>query len=597
MINTELLDTILLEWSYRLKDGIPDVNDSEKVKVLNEVLSEFNFPTLESLLLEDTTEDESETLCMYYCVVDDNTLKASREYLEKASKSKDIIIPDKKAKLSLQGYNFGNNLGNTASLTKLLDVYNEGFKASSNKLPRFVNAITSAELIRDQYGSKILPQNIDRGKDKFQAIKDTALKLLNSSYQIKLSAKEADKWSPADFMIYNGVGLKEAQEATTLNIEIKKGPKPINQLFATSITSTGGTIVGISLKQHEAQGGKALSFKSVLNKKENYPDGDALEKEDKSVADYVFNLNASHPDAMSGPTKIQDKTKIGYIKELVRLKNTVSDADSIAASADSTLKNTFSQVPISELKKFDGKAIPGTKNPPKFYQFSKEDPYSQLYQNKDAARGSFEYFKKYITQIKYSSDFVSSHDDYVYQAMIPSFQLYEEARDAFVKALKTKKYNVSATKNITIDDIIKNFEGRTTQACFKKAGCYRLATWLITGLGNESLKIPEGFSSLAAQKDPFVALTAYAIGFAGISPPFIKVIGSDTISGTAHLNEMGGDGILELDENTAVEITDSAGYQGFQCQMNLRANKVKYKTTLDFRYAGDQINIEVSKIS
>jgi hypothetical protein len=117
------------------------------------------------------------------------------------------------------------------------------------------------------------------------------------------------------------------------------------------------------------------------------------------------------------------------------------------------------------------------------------------------------------------------------------------------------------------------------------------------GLGNNSLKIPEGFSSLAAQTDPFIALTAYAIGFAGISPPFIKVKGSDSLNAEAKFDEMGGDGILELDDASTVEISDSAGYQGFQCQMSLKANKVKYKTTLDFRYAGDQINVEVSKIS
>lgn len=47
MINPELLDNILLEWSYRLKDGIPDVNDPEKVKVLNQVLAENKLPLYE----------------------------------------------------------------------------------------------------------------------------------------------------------------------------------------------------------------------------------------------------------------------------------------------------------------------------------------------------------------------------------------------------------------------------------------------------------------------------------------------------------------------------------------------------------------------
>ena len=57
MITSELLDSILLEWSYRLKDGIPDVNDPKKVKVLNDVLTEHKLP-----LYEEVSGQEAEDL-------------------------------------------------------------------------------------------------------------------------------------------------------------------------------------------------------------------------------------------------------------------------------------------------------------------------------------------------------------------------------------------------------------------------------------------------------------------------------------------------------------------------------------------------------
>lgn len=37
---------ILNEWSYRLKDGIVDINDPEKFKILNEILNELGMEEL-----------------------------------------------------------------------------------------------------------------------------------------------------------------------------------------------------------------------------------------------------------------------------------------------------------------------------------------------------------------------------------------------------------------------------------------------------------------------------------------------------------------------------------------------------------------------
>lgn len=56
MINSELLDTILLEWSYRLKDGIPDVNDPQKIKILNEILKEHKLPIYEEVSGQDAED-------------------------------------------------------------------------------------------------------------------------------------------------------------------------------------------------------------------------------------------------------------------------------------------------------------------------------------------------------------------------------------------------------------------------------------------------------------------------------------------------------------------------------------------------------------
>ena len=44
---TEIIDELINEWSYRLKDGLPDMTDPDKVNVLKQILSEGNYGELD----------------------------------------------------------------------------------------------------------------------------------------------------------------------------------------------------------------------------------------------------------------------------------------------------------------------------------------------------------------------------------------------------------------------------------------------------------------------------------------------------------------------------------------------------------------------
>jgi hypothetical protein len=90
----------------------------------------------------------------------------------------------------------------------------------------------------------------------------------------------------------------------------------------------------------------------------------------------------------------------------------------------------------------------------------------------------------------------------------------------------------------------------------------------------------------------------------GISPTFFKLIGSSS-GKDAHLEPFYGDGFLNVDENTTTEIVDTSEYKGFYVEFIAVVSKSaskkskvmsKYKVTLDFRFAGDQLNIEVSDL-
>jgi hypothetical protein len=143
-----------------------------------------------------------------------------------------------------------------------------------------------------------------------------------------------------------------------------------------------------------------------------------------------------------------------------------------------------------------------------------------------------------------------------------------------------------------------------SEALYKKASCYLVADYLMSVINAEDLSIPEAYKSIVKEKNAFVALTAYAIGMGGISPTFFKLIGKENGS-DATLETFYGDGILSLDEDAGTQIVDTAEYKGFYVIFTTKVllnvdgkseTKEKYQVTLDFRYAGDQLNIEVSEL-
>ena len=44
---TEIIDELINEWSYRLKDGLPDMTDPNKVNILKQIIAEGNYGELD----------------------------------------------------------------------------------------------------------------------------------------------------------------------------------------------------------------------------------------------------------------------------------------------------------------------------------------------------------------------------------------------------------------------------------------------------------------------------------------------------------------------------------------------------------------------
>ena len=85
MIN---IDNILLEWSYRCKDGAVDLEDPEKITILQEVLKENNIKLIEEVVsINEAAADIKQQLidAGYDVIIVDNLSTGSKKLIHPKS--------------------------------------------------------------------------------------------------------------------------------------------------------------------------------------------------------------------------------------------------------------------------------------------------------------------------------------------------------------------------------------------------------------------------------------------------------------------------------------------------------------------------------
>jgi hypothetical protein len=567
-------DSVLREWSYRCDKGYPEVgNPSDMIHLQNifeELGVESPFPKITTEAIPPAAKPKKKSL----------TAKQSPATIEGANTPElkeglAIYFATQPAKILDMAAAKAADAKNTSVLTlnSDIDVSYYGTKSAvlvakaieylntnsitANNSRLYLNSISIARKIQDSFG-QVKQESIDRG-NLYTSIRKHAVNLVS---EMGIAADE-DKWCPADIYIYNdSVSANQALQSDTLNAD----KNSLNAMFGSEFNQKSG-IVGISLKEEKAQAGKATSFRQILTREENYPDAMKLSDIQKSTLELLYNLNILKVNNAKNTPKI----KVGYLAEALRIITTkkILGTENLVKFLVSSLKTTF---------KNDIKAAYGPRG-----GF-----------NKDAARKSFEDLgltelildKRLITAIDSFSEFVKSD----------ALTAYKSSRKAFVNTLTRLNFKVPAKSS----DINK----LDSETLYKKASCYLVAEYLLSGLNAEKLRIPKAYKTIIVQKNAFVAMTAYAVGMGGISPTFFKLVGST--SGTnAHLEPFYGDGFLNVGENSTTDIVDTNEYKGFYvtfvADVILGAGKSAkkkgaYSVTLDFRYAGDQLNIEVSDL-
>lgn len=615
MISDEKLDEILLEWSYRLEDGTPNMKDPNKVLVLNEVLRDMGYAQYkeqisETLIPEVTfnelgnkTSAQEGMVCLFYdAICTDPKIIDAYSSIKPINKKSDKLESELKelktnvAKIVkvLKSVKPGNRYGTGASnvnvpkmISYIEEVLLEPYKLVGNDNFRLVNnQFSAANTIYKE--SKIpsqvkKPGLVNRG-DIFEKIRKHAVDLAKSVHGIADFAYP-DNWCPGDIYLMNESDGTAAASAKSININGRGNDKSLNSYFHGS-DNKGGKIVAVSLKMEEARAGKATTFlKNVVVKNTDklhiHGKTDLTELANKFIvarrrikkyyADSSFvtqiptKINTSIADILLAADKLNIKANAPFAKELSTLfpkqKSTY-----IKARAEKGNK-----IPAKKIEdEFDikeDKIFILTKYQPIIYkelQKVVDDVYTKL-NSKDKLP-------------EYKQKFVESHDKFL----------------AYIESLGIKGVN-SNIKEV-LKDISDMARENQVNVLNKKAGAYDLASELIDTWVFENKQITEPFKSLAGIENPFIALTLFAIAQHGLNPDFYKVIGDDRNS-IGSCTEFKANAVVDAKTSTEdMEIVDSPNKAGFQLRYMLTLNGHKYRTTLEFIYSNTTIKIEVTRL-
>lgn len=539
-------DEVFTEWCYKIPKGYPTIVDGvfteyEEVKILNEILEEKFVVSMPLPEVALKGPDSKNTDYKEGMVI--YFLGLNDLDFKVYNNYLSNPTPTKLPKYKTPQHPEYFKSKDLELVKNAIDylIQNQATLKAANLKP-YIEPFSTAKAIRKMFGQR----SGDRGPI-FKKLKDDAA--LAATNFVKREKIEPDKWCPADLFIYGG-----DSNITFAEKPLNVGNNSINGTFVIKKQSlTGKKVVGISLKESEARAGKAKSFQDVLTRKDNYQTAPTLAPDLRAHISILYHIE----EFIKKP-----EGKLYYLSEAARRLSKIEKQTKQSISLFKVLQ------PIA--KKAFGNVV--GKNVAKKVQDVKSLTAKQLGQ------------------------LVIATDEYRKSIQEQAMSIYNTYRKAFYTEVTRLKYKTNSGNS--------KLESTDPHTLLKKAGCYQIATWFITGLDKGGLTIPKELKSLSKERGAFVALTAYAVGMAGISPNFLKAKGGTTVDG-GHIEPFYGNGFLSAVGSEMI-VRDTKDYKGFQVDVTTAAYESNekgakpqtfYKTILDFRYSGDALFIEVGRLT
>lgn len=565
-------EDILTEWSYKLPKGFPTMVDGKfidraEVEILNEILrnmghSQVPLPesveevseevTKKPMVGNDTSLKEG-LVCLMYDVLKDKNIAAKLKELQPLLRNKREVLDPKQVKLVITAISKTfranqKNYGAGASMPQNLDQFVD--YVFTTRIPvdieTLTNALSAAQTIHNKIGLGTIVRNAD-----FDKIRARAVQLIKQDYGITL---QADNWCPGDvYLVLDKGAISVATSAKTVNV----GKDSINSVFKKN-----SGIVAISLKEEKAQAGKATTFaeKVFTNtfKADLDPTAQYGTSDNKGLAKLTSKITRFE-EYFYGPAKGGRRSQ-SYI-------NAISKKGVVHGSVNAILK-------AAGYPTIASKDIVQSPDEKTFYKNNKP-----VFDN---IVRSIEKLKKLMggsnNLKKVESTFVTS-------------------RDKFVKDLQKFKIEITAENNLKFAKAIQKENEDAVSVLSKKTAAYELASLIIDRWTDKNAQISPAYKKIQEMTNPFVALTAFAIASAGISPSFHKVIGNSKNMFGGHDVWFDAKATVDIDSKTSkITLVDSVKQSGFLLKYTTLLGNVKYSTKLVFRFSGSEIRIEVQEL-
>jgi len=574
---------ILSECSYKLPKGYPTVIDGvfterEEVVIINEALEVEGLPTLplpeglSDIITESATDDKENTVCAVIDMLNLYSKKGVEELLTnhfnlikvKAYVTTNKQYKDYKAnKAALRGLNlealsgspynkYSSSIGNVLNLLGLGKSEVVDSKVALNSL--------SAGLLIFKSVAKSKPINIFRDEE-FNAIRKKA----TDTYKAETGQTiTPDNWCPGDIYVSFGDPTPNALKADSIVLETK-GKLPLNRFFTANPTSK--TFTAISLKQQDAQAGKATTFS-------------------KNVFQTNLKLDSKPSDYLEG--KNTDKSQLNLLKTIKRYEAYASKATAreLKQPATKILEKGLDVLRYAGLLDSRTKSQKKKELEPYFKGFVKD------FTPKEKAVISF---MSQINSVAKKSK-KSAGDD-----ISGLEKKFIQARKNFLGALRASNVDIkSVTKSeVLFSDMQKELKQDAPTYIVQKTATYDFFTNIFNDWSNKTQgSLKPHFQTLSKVSNPFVAITMFAIAEAGISPPFIKALGSEQSAQGAHMDSFDHDYVINNDTSAKeVAIKDSATAAGFDAKFTMDFKTKKYSIKLSFRFSGTEIRIEVQELT
>jgi len=530
--------------------------EESKKKIDLEVLYEVIKPNISQNISRPNTGTNKTSLkeglvCLFYDVIKNKSLysKIKKIYTSVLNGKE---TPDPKMLESIftdisKIYNANkSNYGAGKSMPENLDLFVKYVFLTGNEIDTLTNGISAAEEIHNS----INPNGRIIRDESFDKIRAKAVELIKK-FGISL---QPDNWCPGDvYLVIDKASESKALKAQELNI----GKDSLNSLFK----KTDG-IIAISLKEEIAQAGKATTFKdNVFKRTFNAPvQPDELygTSDNKNLA----KLSASIERFQAYYT---GKDKSG--KRSQSYKNSITSNGAIHKSVNAILLAAkFPKITTNDIKEKD-------QSEQKFYK---------------ANKSIFDNLEKAVNILQ--SNLITG------DAALKVKKNFIDSRNKFIKYLSKYKVEIDTENSTSFEKQIEKDNKDYIPVLSKKIATYELASTIIEKWSDKNAEISPAYKKIQEITNPFVALTAYAIAEAGISPSFWKVIGSSSNLSGAHSDFFNSKAIVDIDSKTSkIKLADSPKQSGFVLSYTTILGKDKYSTNLVFRFSSAEIRIEVQK--